>query len=75
MTPSTLADRRGHTWKLRRYEASRLAVLRLERHAVCGCYSCGDVARGTELDFLIRRSAAAIAHYSDQLCEREGFPC
>jgi hypothetical protein len=72
--PSTVADRREHTWRLRRYEASRLAVLRLERHTICGCERCGDVARGVELDFLIRRSEAAVQHYTDQLCERS-FPC
>jgi len=71
MTTTTLTDPRTALWERRRLEQERLVTLRIYRASVCGCLTCNDQAKATELDGHIRDCLARLATISDTICERQ----
>jgi len=66
----TTTDRRVMLCTQRRHELDRIALMQVQRRAICGCDRCHDDDKGEELDALIRRALENVAQCEELICER-----
>ncbi len=66
----TTTDRRVMLCTQRRHELDRIALMQVQRRAICGCVQCRDNDKGEELDALILRALANVAECEDLICTR-----